>query len=83
MDFLQFVNEVKTSSNQEVKSLAASYGVHFSIQEIENLRPLIDEVSFHWFFMGIPQSFIDKVQQAIGVSKTNELLAMYHHLINK
>lgn len=83
MDFIHFVNEVKTSSNEDVKSLAASYGLHFSIQEIENLRPLVDDVSFHWFFTGIPQSFIHKVQQAIGVSKTNELLAMYDHLINK
>lgn len=81
MDFLQFVNEVKTSSNQEVKSMAASYGLHFSIQEIEDLRPLVDEVSFHWFFTGIPQAFIQKVQQAIGAEKTNEILAMYQQFM--
>lgn len=81
MDFVRLVNEVKMSSNEEVQSLAASYGIHFSVQEIENLRPLVDEVSFHWFFTGVPQSFIYQVQQAIGVSKTNELFAMYQHYL--
>lgn len=77
MDFMQLLNEVKTSSDYEVQSIAASYGVDFSITEIQALRPLLDDIAIHWIFTGIPESFIQKVEQAIGSQKTNEFLKMY------
>ncbi|AOV07869.1 hypothetical protein [Sporosarcina ureilytica] len=77
MDFVQFLNEVKMSSDREVQSIASSYGVDFSISEIRALRPLLDDISFHWIFTGIPDSFVYKVQQVIGASKTDDLLKMY------
>lgn len=83
MDFLQFLNEVKMSSDEEVKALAASYEVDFSIREIQLLRPLLDEISFHWLFTGIPQDFIDRVAQVIGYERTETFLQMYHDAIHK
>lgn len=83
MDFLQFLNEVKVSSDEKVQALAASYEVHFSIQEIQLLRPLLDEVSFHWLFTGIPTHFIQRVEQVIGPQKTDDFLQMYYDATNK
>lgn len=83
MNFLQFLNEVKMSSNEEVQAIAASYEVYFSIQEIELLRPLLDDVSLHWLFTGIPSSFIARVEQIIGTHQTNELLQMYEQITKK
>lgn len=81
MDFFQFLNEVKMSSDEKVQALAASYDVHFTIREIQLLRPLLDEISLHWVFTGIPSSFIYKVEQVIGSSKTNEFLQMYYNAL--
>lgn len=79
MDFMMFLNEVKMSSNVEVQSLAASYGVHFNLEEIQLLRPLLDDISFHWLFTGIPNDFIAKVEAVLGQEKTAELLEMYRN----
>lgn len=77
MDFVQFLNEVKISSDSEVKSIANSYGIDLSTPEIRALRPLLDEISFHWIFTGIPEIFISKVRIAIGDKKTEIFLRMY------
>lgn len=79
MDVMMMLNEVKMSSNVEVQSLAASYGVHVSLVEIQALRPLLDEISLHWFFTGIPKDFIAKVEAILGPDKTEELLDMYRN----
>lgn len=79
MDFMTFLTEVKMSSNVEVQSLAASYGVDFTLEEIQLLRPLLDDISFHWLFTGIPNAFITKVEAVLGPKKTDELLAMYRN----
>ena len=60
MDYVQFLNEVKTRSDAEVKVIARSYGIDLSTSEIRALRPLLDEISFHWIFTGIPEMFINK-----------------------
>lgn len=78
MDFLQLVNEVKMSSDSEAKKVAASYGIELSTTEIQALRPLLDDISFHWLFTGIPKSFINKVENTIGSKKTKRLLHMYN-----
>lgn len=65
------------SSDEEVKRISASYGINLSLTEIRALRPLLDEISFHWLFTGIPDSFMLKVQQAIGREKTETLFHMY------
>ncbi len=71
------LNEVKTRSDSEVKTIASAYGVDLSTTEIRSLRPLLDEISFHWIFTGIPESFINKVRKAIGNKKTEMLFQMY------
>lgn len=78
MDYAQLLNEVKTSSDSEVQSFAASYGVQLSTSEIRALRLLVDDISFHWIFTGIPEIFIDKVRIAIGDRKTEQLLGLYN-----
>lgn len=65
------------SSDSEARKIAASYGISLSTPEIRALRPLLDEISFHWLFMGIPVEFMKKVQQAIGFEKTEMLFRMY------
>ncbi len=83
MDFLQFLNEVKMSSDEKVKALAASYDVHFTIREIQLLRPLLDEISIHWLFIGIPSHFIQQVEQVIGPERTGTFLQMYTDAVHK
>lgn len=77
LDFVQFLDVVKNSDDTEVKKIANSHGVDFSISEIRALRPLLDEISFHWIFTGIPESFIGKVRSVLGRRKTDTLLQMY------
>lgn len=77
MDFITFLNEVKMSSNVEVQAIAASYGIDFSLEEIQALRPLLDEISFHWLFTGIPNQFIHNIEAILGPAKTADLLHMY------
>jgi hypothetical protein len=77
MDYVQLLNELKTSSDYDVKAFASSYGIDLTTSEIRALRPLLDEVSFHWIFTGIPEVFIKKVRIAIGDRKAEQLLKMY------
>ncbi len=77
MDYVQLINEVKMSSNSEVQSIATSYGIQLSTTEINELRLLVDEISLHWIFTGVPEAFISKVRMAIGDQKTEQLLQLY------
>ena len=77
MDYAQLLNEVKTRSDEEVRTLAWQYGVDLSLTEIRALRPLLDDVSFHWLFTGVPESFIHKIRGAIGDKKTDILFQKY------
>lgn len=77
MDYAQLLNEVKTKSDEEVRALAWQYGVDLSLTEIRALRPLLDDVSFHWLFTGVPESFINKIRGAIGDKKTDILFQKY------
>jgi hypothetical protein len=77
MDYLHLLNEVKMRSDREVKTIASAYGVDLSTKEIQALRPLLDEISFHWILTGIPESFINKIRKAIGNEKTDMLFRMY------
>lgn len=77
MDYAQLLNEVKMRSDEDVKVLARQYGVDLSITEIRALRPLLDDVSFHWLFTGVPESFINKIRSAIGHKKTEILFQKY------
>lgn len=77
MDFFQLLNEVKMNSDSEVKKFARTYGINLTTTEISALRPLLDDISFHWVFTGIPESFMTKVQQAIGYKKADLLYQMY------
>ncbi|MCM3743369.1 hypothetical protein M3193_04390 [Sporosarcina luteola] len=74
---MQMLNEIKRKSDAEAKSLADAYGIDLSINEIRALRPLLDEISFHWLFTGIPESFIAKVKYAVGDKKGDELFRQY------
>lgn len=77
MDYFRLLNELKMMDDREAQSLARYYGIDFSVQEIRSLRPLLDEVSFHWMFTGVPERFIHKVEMAIGQEKTRMLLEKY------
>ena len=77
MDYAQLLSEVKMRSDEEVKALARQYGVDLSITEIRALRPLLDDVSFHWLFTGVPESFLNKIRRAIGDKKTDILFQKY------
>ncbi len=77
MDFAQLVNEVKSKSDDEAIIIARQYGIDLSKTEIRALRPLLDEISFHWLFTGIPEIFITKIRGAIGDNKTDILFKKY------
>ncbi len=77
MDYVQLLNEVKMRSDDEVKLIARQYGIDLSTTEIRALRPLLDDISFHWLFTGVPETFISKVRRAIGDKKTEILFQKY------
>jgi hypothetical protein len=77
VDYAHLLNEIKTRSDDEVKVIAKQYGIDFSKTEIRALRPLLNEISFHWLFTGIPESFVNKVRVAIGDKKTEILFKKY------
>ena len=77
MDYAQLLSEIKMKSDADVKVIAKQYGIDLSISEIRALRPLLDEVSFHWLFTGIPDSFINKIRNTIGNQKTEILFKKY------
>lgn len=77
MDLLQLIQEIKQLSDEEAVRYAAGYGVELSADEVTKLRPMLDEVSVHWLFTGIPASFIERVSAIIGYEKTMIYLDQY------
>lgn len=77
LDLLQLIQEIKQLSDEEAVRYAAGFGVELSEREVGKLRPLLDEVSIHWLFTGIPSSFIEKVSAIIGYEKTMIYLDQY------
>jgi hypothetical protein len=77
MDYAQQINDVKKKRDDEDKTIARQYGIDFSKSEIRALRPLLDEISFHWLFTGVPETFINKIRGAIGDKKTEILFKKY------
>lgn len=77
VDYAQLLSDIKMRSDSEVKVIARQYGIDLSTAEIRALRPLLDEISFHWIFTGIPDSFIQKVRRVIGDRKTEILFQKY------
>lgn len=66
MDLLQLIQEIKQLSDHEAKNYAAAQGVQLTVKQIQQLRPLLDEVSLSWLFTGIPAAFLEKVSSIIG-----------------
>lgn len=83
VDFLNLLNDIQMKNAEEVQQLAASYGVELTIREINQLRPLLQDISIHWYFTGIPTSFIKKVEHILGVTKTQTFVDMYESVINR
>ena len=77
MDLLQLIQQMKQLPDQEAVSYASSYGVELSTTEVQQLRPLLDEISISWLFTGIPPTFIEKVSSIIGYEKTMLYLEQY------
>ncbi|AXH98993.1 hypothetical protein DV702_04155 [Sporosarcina sp. PTS2304] len=77
MDVLQLIQQMKMLSDDEAKRYAAENGVQLSIAEIQQLRPLLDEVSLSWLFTGVPPSFIERIAQIIGYEKTQYYLQQH------
>lgn len=77
MDLLQLIQEIKQLPDQEATRYAASYGVELSVEQVRRLRPLLDDVSITWLFMGIPPLFVEKVAAIIGPEKTAYYMEQY------
>ncbi|EGQ27668.1 hypothetical protein ABZ756_01070 [Mammaliicoccus sciuri] len=77
MDLLQLIQEIKQLSDNEAQQYAASHGVQLSVKQIQQLRPLLDEVSLSWLFTGIPSVFLEKVSSVIGYEQTMLYLDQY------
>lgn len=77
MDWLQLIQELKQMPDREAQRYAASYGVHLTVDEIRRLRPLLDEISIHWLFTGIPPSFVNRVAEIIGYERTKMYMEEY------
>ncbi|GEM_PF-375900 len=77
MDYSRLLMDMKKKPDEEMYMLARSYGLDFSVEEIRQLRPLLDEVSFHWILTGVPETFVSKVAAVIGEGRTNQILEDY------
>lgn len=77
LDYTRLLLEMKTRSDAEIHKMSRSYGLDFTVEEIQQLRPLLDEISMHWILTGVPESFISKVQRILGEKRTNQLLDDY------
>ncbi|MHA6259478.1 hypothetical protein ACXYMX_06120 [Sporosarcina sp. CAU 1771] len=77
MDYAELLHQISMSDDYGAQQIAKSYGINLTISEIQALRPLLSEISFHWIFTGIPESFVNKVAQAIGSKKAEMLFRMY------
>ncbi len=68
---------MKKRSDEDMFKLSRSYGLDFSVEEIRQLRPLLDEISMHWILTGVPETFVSKVSNVIGEQRTHQILENY------
>lgn len=82
LSFGKLIAEAKRKSDEEFQQIAQFYGVRLSIHEIQQLRPMLDDISIQWYFTGIPQSFIQRMERTVGKEKTKQLLLLYQSFVN-
>lgn len=78
MDLLEFIQNLKSKSDAELAQMSKVLPVSLSKNEIKGLRPLLEKVSIHWAFTGIPSSFKKEIAKVIGKTKAKTLFNFYN-----
>lgn len=78
MDLLEFIQNLKSKSDDELAEMSKVLPVSLSKNEIKGLRPLLEKVSIHWAFTGIPSSFKKEIAKVIGKPKAKTLFNFYN-----
>lgn len=78
MDLIEFVQIVKNKSDKEIANMTKELPVELTKNEIKELRPILDQASFHWVFTGIPSSVKKEIAKVIGKSKAKTLFHFFN-----
>ena len=78
MDLLEFIQSLKSKSDDELVAMSKTLPVTLSKKEIKELRPLLEKASFHWVFSGIPTAFKKDIAKVIGKTKAKTLFDFYN-----
>jgi len=78
MDLIEFVQIVKNKSDHEIAKMTKELPVELTKNEIKELRPILDQASFHWVFTGIPSSVKKEIAVVIGKSKAKTLFHFFN-----
>ncbi len=78
MDLIEFVQIVKNKSDHEIAKMTKDLPVELTKNEIKDLRPILDQASFHWVFTGLPSSVKKEIAAVIGKSKAKTLFHFFN-----
>jgi hypothetical protein len=78
MDLLEFIQSLKSKSDDELMAMSKTLPITLTKKEIKELRPFLETASFHWVFTGIPTSFKKEIAKVIGKTKAKTLFNFYN-----
>lgn len=78
MDLIDFVQDIKKKTDDEIATITKDFPVSLTKNEVKELRPLLDQVSFHWIFTGVPSSVKKEIAKVIGKSRAKALFLFFN-----
>lgn len=78
MELMEFIQDIKKKTDDEIATLTKAFPVSLTKNEVKELRPLLEQVSFHWVFTGVPSSVKKEIAKVIGKSRAKELFLFFN-----
>ncbi|WP_042474077.1 hypothetical protein [Bacillus ndiopicus] len=77
MNQMAFMHFLMNASDKEIQKIVLKRaGVNLSLQDIQQLRPLLAEANISWLLSGIPKEILKKVDRVIGKDKRKKLMEL-------
>lgn len=74
---LTILHALKSMQDEELVEMARVEGLELTVREVKKLRPLLNEFSISWLFLGIPNDIAQQLNIVLGRKRSKQLIALF------
>ena len=71
------LHALKSMKDEELVEMAHKEGLELTVREVKKLRPLLNEFSISWLFLGIPNDIAQQLDIVLGRKRSKQLIALF------